>query len=75
MELPSVAELAYRRQHASDWSRRILPLRRQAEVTNGWLRERLQRVLPEVMRSEGIDLWIVAARDLGGRQTELHVIA
>lgn len=60
---PSMAELAYQRQHASDWSRRILPLRRQAEVTNGWLRERLRRVLPEVMRREGVDLWIVTARE------------
>lgn len=40
-----------------------LSLERQAEVTNGWLRERLQAVLPEVMRREGVDLWLVVARE------------
>jgi hypothetical protein len=40
-----------------------LPLERQAGVTNAWLRERLQAVLPEVMRREGVDLWLVVARE------------
>ena len=57
------ARLAYDRAHAGDWSAKILPLRRQADVTNGWLAERLRTVLPEVMRREGFDLWIVAARE------------
>ena len=41
----------------------ILPLRRQAEVTNDWLRRRLGRVLPAVMRREGLAMWIVVARE------------
>lgn len=57
------ARLAYERVHAGDWSAKVLPLRRQAEVTNGWLEARLRTVLPEVMRREGFDLWIVAARE------------
>lgn len=57
------ARLAYDRTHAGDWSAKIVPLRRQPEVTNGWLGERLRTVLPEVMRREGVDLWIVAARE------------
>ncbi len=57
------AHLAYDRVRAGDWSAKILPLRRQADVTNGWLAERLRTVLPEVMRREGFDLWIVAARE------------
>lgn len=44
-------------------ARAIPTLRRQAAVTNDWLRERLHTVLPEVMRREGIDLWIVTARE------------
>jgi hypothetical protein len=40
-----------------------LPLRRQAEVTNGWLTERLRTVLPAVMRRTGFDVWIVVARE------------
>ncbi|MBN1937516.1 MAG: M24 family metallopeptidase [Anaerolineae bacterium] len=42
---------------------KILPLRRRADVINGWLKERLDTVLPEVMRREGVDMWIVAARE------------
>lgn len=44
-------------------ARSIPTLRQQAAVTNSWLKERLQTVLPEVMRREGIDLWIVTARE------------
>lgn len=48
---------------ASDWSEKVLPLRKQAEVTNGWLKRRLETVLPEIMAREGIDMWIVSARE------------
>lgn len=48
---------------ATDWTSKILPLRRQVEVTNAWLLERLNTVLPELMRREGFDMWIVAARE------------
>jgi methionine aminopeptidase len=63
MTTTPTARLAYARQHVSDWSSKILPLRRRTEVVNAWLAERLQTVLPEVMRREGIDLWIVVARE------------
>ena len=63
MTTTPTARLAYERQHASDWSAKLLPLRRQAEVCDGWLRQRLQTVLPEVMVREGIDMWIVVARE------------
>lgn len=38
-------------------------LRRAAEISNGWLRTRLATVLPEILRREGVDMWIVAARE------------
>lgn len=41
----------------------ILSLREQARVTNGWLRKRLETVLPEVMDREGFDMWIVSGRE------------
>ena len=63
MTTTPTARLAYERVHAGDWSAKVLPLRRQADVTNGWLRERLRTVLPDVMRREGLDLWIVVARE------------
>jgi hypothetical protein len=42
---------------------KILPLRAQAEVRNRWLRERLETLLPELMRRTNFDMWIVAARE------------
>ena len=42
---------------------KLLPLREAARVRNEWLKARLETVLPEVMAREGIDLWIVAARE------------
>jgi len=39
------------------------PLRRQAEEQQAWLAERLTRVLPALMREQGVDLWIVSMRE------------
>ena len=41
----------------------ILPLRRQAEVRDGWLKKRLETLLPELMQREDLDMWIVACRE------------
>lgn len=40
-----------------------LPLREQAAVRNGWLRERLDTILPELFARTGLDLWLVIARE------------
>lgn len=48
---------------ASDYERKVLSLREQARVTDGWLRLRLETVLPETMAREGFDMWIVVARE------------
>jgi len=42
---------------------KILPERQRAEVRNGWLKKRLDTILPEIMKREGIDMWIVVARE------------
>ena len=47
----------------ADWKGKILPLRQQAQVVNGWLTERLDTVLPEIMTREGFDMWIVVGRE------------
>jgi Xaa-Pro aminopeptidase len=39
------------------------PLREQDRVRQEWLRLRLARVLPELMRLYGVDMWIVACRE------------
>ena len=41
----------------------ILSMRERAEVQDAWLAERLETVVPALMRREGIDLWIVSARE------------
>lgn len=41
----------------------IPDLRREAEIRNAWLRRRLATVLPEIMRREGVEMWIVSARE------------
>ena len=41
----------------------VLPLKERAKVINRWLQVRLKTVLPELMRREGIDMWIVIARE------------
>jgi len=41
----------------------IPTLRRQAALSNEWLRLRFDHVLPEIMRREGIDMWIVVCRE------------
>ncbi len=41
----------------------ILTLRQQAEVYNGWLKVRLEQIVPRLMREEGIDLWLVICRE------------
>lgn len=42
---------------------RVLTLREQAVVQDRWLKERCQSLLPELMRKEGIDMWLVIARE------------
>lgn len=41
----------------------ILPLQKQAEWVDQWLKIRLDTVLPEIMKRENIDMWIVICRE------------
>ncbi|MDA1028443.1 MAG: M24 family metallopeptidase [Bacteroidetes bacterium] len=41
----------------------VLSVRKQAEVIDKLLEDRLDTVVPALMRREGIDMWIVAARE------------
>lgn len=59
----TAARLSLNSAQASDWSQKILPLRRQKDLTNDWLSKRLQLILPAVMKRAGIDMWIVASRE------------
>jgi len=42
---------------------RVLTHREQAELVRGWVEKRFDAVLPELMRREGIDMWIVVSRE------------
>ncbi len=42
---------------------KVLPLRHQAEVMDGWLAYRLDTVLPRLMEEEGFDTWVVVGRE------------
>ncbi len=41
----------------------ILPEKDRVQVMNQWLRWRLDNILPEIMRREGIDMWLVINRE------------
>lgn len=41
----------------------LLPLREQAAIQQEWLRLRLERVLPALMRKHGIAMWLVICRE------------
>ena len=44
-------------------SKNILPEKERARVMNEWLKWRLDNILPELMRREGIDMWLVINRE------------
>jgi len=44
-------------------SHNILPLKERARVMNEWLRWRLDNIVPDLMRREGIDMWLVINRE------------
>jgi Xaa-Pro aminopeptidase len=48
---------------ADAYQDKILPMRARAAVRNQWLAQRLDNILPEIMVREGIDMWIVIARE------------
>lgn len=42
---------------------KILDLKTQGQVTDKWLKERIETVLPELMRREKIDMWVLLSRE------------
>ncbi len=39
------------------------PVREQAAIQQDWLKLRLERILPPLMRKHGVDMWLVASRE------------
>ena len=50
-------------QTRNDITPHILPMRERAVVVDRWTEERLDRLVPVLMRREGIDLWVLVARE------------
>ncbi len=48
---------------SDSYRQKILPLRDRMTVYNGWLMNRLEKMLPGLMDETGIDLWVVVARE------------
>ena len=48
---------------ADELADRVLPLRERAAITNRLLQERLDIVVPMVMRRAGVDAWVLIARE------------
>ncbi len=44
-------------------SRPFGPVRQQAERQQAWLAERIETVLPALMRREGVDMWVIPMRE------------
>lgn len=44
-------------------SHNILPERERAKIMNQWLKWRLDNIIPDLMRREGIDMWLVINRE------------
>ena len=42
---------------------RVLTHREQSALVRGWLEQRFKTILPEIMRREGIDMWIIVSRE------------
>lgn len=53
-----IAPLTSSGQHAQ-----ILTQRQQADVINNWLEQRFETIVPDLMRREGVDMWILVARE------------
>ncbi|HEY1146840.1 MAG TPA: M24 family metallopeptidase, partial [Allosphingosinicella sp.] len=41
----------------------ILPLKERARVQDAWLKERLDTIVPALMRANGVDMWVLVARE------------
>ncbi|WP_462248786.1 M24 family metallopeptidase [Ekhidna sp.] len=47
----------------NSYSPKVLSMKERAEVIDSWLKERVETVLPEIMRRAEVDMWIIIARE------------
>jgi len=58
-----LAVLSVNAQVRNDIEPHILPMKERAEVMDRWTEDRLDRLVPELMRRENIDMWVLVARE------------
>ena len=63
LALSLTLSLAARSGYADELKDRILSLKERADITNQILEDRLDTVVPQVMRAAGIDAWVLIARE------------
>ena len=61
--LPIAAPIQDHGVAAVDDTQNILPVQEQERLMDQWLRWRLDHILPDLMRREGIDMWLVINRE------------
>lgn len=54
-----LASLYVDRTNVGDYSKKVLSYRDQCKIKDQWLEERLETVLPELMKNAEIDMWLV----------------
>ena len=53
----------------------ILPEKARAALVNAWRKERLEQIVPSLMRREGIDLWLVINREYNEDPVYMSMVA
>ncbi|MFT4886033.1 MAG: hypothetical protein ACI8V0_000244 [Pseudohongiellaceae bacterium] len=61
--LTSIVSSLTTQSFADDLAEKVLPLRERAEVTNSIIKQRLDELVPLVMRRAGVDAWVIIARE------------
>ena len=59
----TAASASFAQERADPLMPLVLPLAERAAVQDGWLRERLDTIVPMVMQRDDIDMWIVIGRE------------
>ena len=52
----------------------ILPMRERAQLINTILEDRLENLLPKLMRREGIDMWVLISREYNEDPGRLSIV-
>lgn len=61
--LASAPQIAAAQEEMRPAMPRVLPLRERALVQDAWLARRLDTIVPMLMREQGVDMWVLIARE------------